>query len=167
MILKSKRILIGIAAATIVLAGYIFYALGNSAPPADDMKGWALAILIFIGISVVAQIVVQIMTHVAFAASVAAKEKDKNTIKRMIESEMAEDEMDERITLKASHIGYGCIGVGFVIILFLLVFAEISAALLLNLILMMFFSAVLIDGIVSIYLYERGDSGRICRRRDE
>jgi hypothetical protein len=170
MMIKSKRTLIGIAVAAVLVIGYIFYAMSDGSPAADDLKGWATVILIFIGISVAAQIVVQIAVHVVFAASVAAKEKDKDekTIKRTIESEMAEDEMDERITLRSSHVGYGCIGIGFVLTLFALAFFEMSAALLLNILLMLFFLAMTVDGIVSIYLYEKGDPECICRgRRDE
>jgi hypothetical protein len=169
MMLKSKRTAAGIFVATVLVIGYIFYALGDSAPAAGDLKGWARLILFFIGISVVAQIVTQIIVHVAFAASVAAKEgsKDEKVIKRVVESEMAEDEMDERITFRSSHVGYGCAGAGFVIALIALAFFDISAALMLNILLMVFFISMIAGSIVSIYLYEKGDVGWICRRRED
>jgi hypothetical protein len=163
MMLKSKRTLVGMTVAIILAIGYLIYATGGSAPAADDLKGWAILILVFIGISVIAQIITHIIVHVVFAASLAAKGNDERTIKRTIESEMAEDERDERITLRSSHIGYGCIGAGFIITLVALAFFDITAALMLNILLMVFLVSMMVDGAVSIYLYEKGDSGH--RRR--
>jgi MFS family permease len=169
MMLKSKRTAVGIAVATALVIGYLIYALSSSAPAADDVKGWAMLILIFIAICVAAEIIAYIIVHTVFAASLAAKEKcrDEHIIKRMIESEMAEDERDDRITLMSSQAGYGFVGICFVLILIVLVFFDISAALLLNVFLIVFFISAVISGGVSIFLYERGDSGRICRRRND
>ena len=166
--LKSKRTAVGITVAVVLMIGYIIYAMGDAAPAADDLKGWAIPILVFIGISVIAQMIAQIVVHVTFAVSVAVKEetKDEKIIERIIESEMAEDEMDENITLRSSHIGYGCAGVGFVLSLAALAFFDITAALFLNILLVTFFVAMMIDGAVSIYLYEKGDKG-LCRMRND
>ena len=166
MMLKSKRTAVSIAVAVVMVIGYVAYAVSDNAPATGDLKGWASLILIFIVISVVAQIIVQIAVHVVFAASVAAKVKDKRTAERMIESEMAEDEMDKRITLRSSHVGYGCAGVGFVITLLALALSDISASLMLNMMLMVFFISMVADSIVSIYLYEKGDNAPMFVRRD-
>ena len=169
MMLKSKMTVVGMIVATVLVTGYLLYAMSDNAPAADDLKGWATLILIFIGISVIAHIVTQIIAHIVFAASVAVKEKDKDerTIERMIESEVAEDEMDERITLKSSHVGYGCVGVGFVLTLLALAFFNVTVSVMLNILLMVFFIAMVVDGAVSIYLYEKGDNGWICGRRGD
>ena len=169
MMIKSKRTVAGMAVATALVICYIFYATGDSAPPGDDMKEWAKLILMFIAVSVIAQIVTQIAVHVAFAASIASKEqsRDERTIKRVIVSEMAEDEMDQRITFRSSHVGYGMTGAGFVLILIAIVFMDLSVALLLNMLLMVFFVSMIAGGIVSLVLYEVGDNGSVCRGRGD
>ena len=169
MMLKSKMTAAGMAVAVVITICYLLHAVSGNAPAADDLKGWAKLILIFIGVSVLAQIVTYIIAHVVFAASVAAKEKgrDKRTIERMIESEVAEDERDEQITLRSSHVGYGCIGAGFIVTLLAIAFFDVTVSVMLNILLMVFLLSMLVDGAVSIYLYEKGYNGWICGRRDD
>jgi len=169
MIFKSKRTVAGLIVAVILFIGYLIYAMGSSAPAADDLEGWALLILKFIAVCVVAEIMVHVIIHAGFAASIAVREgeKDENTIKRTIKAEMTEDEMDTNIMLRSSHAGYGVAGVGFIIMLVAIAFFGASAVLALNLLLGIFFISVIVDSSVSIYLYERGGngwtSGRGCR----
>ena len=166
MMLKSKRTVAGIVTATALMIGYVIYATGGSAPATDDLKGWAGLILMFIGVSIGAQIITQIITHITFAVSAAAKEncRDGKAIKRMIESELTEDEMDKRITLRSSHAGYGCAGAGFIIALIAIAFFDASAALMLNMMLVTFFLSMMAGAAVSLYLYEKGENGRTCQR---
>jgi hypothetical protein len=169
MMIKSKMTIANIAVAAVLMTGYLIYICSGSAPAADDIRGWAKLILIFIGISVAAQIISHSASQSIFAASVAAKEKDKDkkTIKRIIRSETAEDEMDEEITLRSSHIGYGVAGAGFVLMLFLIVFFDMSAMLILNTMLIVFFVSSLIDSAVSVGLRETGYRKGMCGRRDD
>ncbi|MCL1905054.1 MAG: hypothetical protein FWG19_02895, partial [Methanomassiliicoccaceae archaeon] len=152
---KSKRTIIGLAAAVILFIGYIFYAVGTNAPASDDAGGWALLMLKFIIVCIIAEIIIHVIIHAAFAASVASKEKgkDEGTIKRMIMNETRDDEMDKRITLVSSHVGYGVVGVGFVITLIAMAFFSVSAILALNIMLGIFLLSVLADSCVSIYMY--------------
>jgi len=167
MILKSKITITSMVAGIIVLAAYAVYAAGESAPAADDMRAWGKLILIFIAVSVGAQIVIQIAAHVAFAVSLGIKNNgDADIVKRTIESETFEDERDKRITLKASHVGYSFTGAGFILALIALAFLDVSAAVFLNMLLVMFFISMMADGIVSVYMYEKGDIGWICGGRD-
>ena len=162
---KSKKTIVGIAVAVILFIGYIFYAMGSSAPADSDLKGWALLMLKFILVCVIAEIIAHILIHIVFAASIAAKEKckDERTIKKIIESEMRDDEMDQRITLKSSHVGYGVVGAGFILTLIAVAFLNVSAILALNILLGVFFLSAMADSCVSIYMYEVGEGGcRIC-----
>ena len=162
---KSKRTIAGLAVAAVLLIGYIFYATGSSAPADGDAGGWALLMLKFILICIVAEIVTHIMIHVIFAASVAAREKgkDEKTIERMIISETKDDEMDRRITLVSSHVGYGVAGVGFVLTLSAVAFLGVSAILALNIMMCFFFLSVAVDSCVSILMYEKGEIEYITR----
>ena len=161
MLLKSKKTVVSLAVAVILFIGYIIYAFSGSAPAGDDLSGWALLILIFIAICVVAEIIVHIAAGAVFSASFTSKEGnlDKKTIKRMILSEMSEDEMDERITLRSSHVGYGVVGVFFVLILVAIAFFDISAVLVLNLFLGAFFVSQIANSCLSVCLYEMGENG--------
>jgi dipeptide/tripeptide permease len=95
--------------------------------------------------------------------SVTAKEGDK-AAKKIVESETADDEMDKNITLRSSHIGYGVAGVGFILMLIAVAFFGISAAMVLNLLLGVFFLSAMTEACVSIYLYEIGDNRFKCDR---
>jgi len=161
MLLKSKKTVISMVVAAVLFIGYVIYALSNSAPAGDDLSGWAFLILVFIAICVVAEIIVHIVAGAIFSASLSAKERtvDRRTIKRMILSDMNEDEMDERITLRSSHVGYGVVGVGFVLTLIAVAFFDISAALVLNLILAWFFLSQIANSCLSVCLYEMGENG--------
>ena len=160
MMLKSKRTIVGMAVAAVLFAGYMIYAMSGNAPAGDDLEGWAFLILKFIAVCIVAEIMVYAAIHLAFSASVTAKEKNgnKGMIKRIILNEMSEDEMDKRITMKSSHSGYGVAGAGFILTLFAIAFFGISAALALNLLLAMFFLSMMVSSCVSVCLYEIGEN---------
>jgi len=54
MTFKSKRTMTALIAGIILIIAYVVYATGKSAPLPDNLKAWALAMLIFIGIGIVA-----------------------------------------------------------------------------------------------------------------
>ncbi len=58
--------------------------------------------LVFIGIAIVALIVIQIVFHIVLAIGLAVTEGDGDSsrIKRILDSTMAEDEMDRMINLR-------------------------------------------------------------------
>ena len=71
---SSKRTLVSMIAGTILIAAYSIYAFGKYAPAPEDLKSWAVSMLVFIWIGVAAVIVILILFHVAFAIGLAARE---------------------------------------------------------------------------------------------
>ena len=161
---KSKKTIVGLAAILILFVGYIFYAMSGNAPAEGDLEGWALLMLKFILACVIAEVIVQVLIHVVFAASLASKEKDEKTVKKIIDNEMKEDEMDKRITFRASHVGSGIVGAGFVLTLIAIAFFGISATLALNILMGVFILSGIANTCVVIYMYEVGENGyRDCK----
>ncbi len=152
---NSKKTVSNMAAGVLLTVAYAIHALGKNAPAPEDVKSWAFTMLVFIGIGVATVIVVQIFFHVALAISITAKERDKKTVKRVLNSTMLEDERDKAITHKASHVGYGMGGVGFCAALVALA-AGASVVLALHIMIGALLLGSLAEGAVSITLYERG-----------
>ena len=157
MSFTSKRTLVTMVAGILLLILYVVYALGDASPAIEDLKSWAVAILIFIGICIAAGIVVQIVFHIALAIGITVKEKDIDgkDVERIIESSMVEDERDKLISLKSSHIGYICAGFGFMAGLIVLA-AGISAVVVLHIMAGAFAIGSIIEGCASVYFNERG-----------
>ncbi len=160
MSLKSKRTIVSLAAGIASLFAYLMYALSSSAPNGEDLKSWAIVILVAIGIAVGIQIITHIVFHIAAAVSISVKEPntDQKMVERIIESEMSDDERDTRITLKSSHIGYSCVGVGFIAALIALA-CGVLVVTALHILAGAYFTASLADGIASVVLYEKGVRG--------
>ena len=157
MSFKSKRIIVSMVAGVALLIAYLIYALGSSAPASTDIKGWAIAILIFIGIAIVATIIITILFHILYSIGVAVKERDKDDkeVERIIESNVMEDERDKEIEMKSSRVGYFCAGLGFIVSLAAIALGG-SVLLGINIILASFFIGSFAEGVASIYQYERG-----------
>jgi len=141
----------------LLLIVYALYALGDSSPAPDDLKAWALAILVYIGACIAVGIIIQILFHIAFAVGIAVKEKTKDDkkVERIIKSSMIEDERYKLINLKSSHIGYACAGFGFVAGLIMLAVGT-SAVIVLHIMVGAFAGGSIVEGCVSVYLNERG-----------
>jgi len=160
MTFKSKRTLAALIAGIILIIAYTIYATGKSAPAPENLKAWALAMLIFIGIGIAAVIIIQILFHIVFAIRLAAKEHaqgrtPEQNVERELSSEMVKDEMEKRITLKAKYVGYWVVGLG--VIAFLVALASgVSFLLALHIVVGAFAFAGIAEGITSIYLYEKG-----------
>ena len=153
----SKRTVVSMLAGILLIAAYTVYALGRTSPAPEDLKSWAAVMLVFIGISVAAMIVIQILFHIAFAIGVAVKEResDEKNIERIISSSMIEDEMYKLIDLKSSRAGYICAGTGFIAALAALAFGMPAAAAL-HIMFGSFAAGSLVEGSVSVYHHERG-----------
>ena len=165
---KSKRTIANIFVGVAVGIAYIIYALSAKAPQMDNLKGWAITILVLSGIGIVAEIVVQILFNIGFSIGIAIKEEvkagglnaagnkaDDEKIKRIIDSNMIEDEMEKMISLKSARIGYTGMGVGFLVAVLALALGK-SAITALHIQLAFIMIGMLVEGITSIYLYERG-----------
>ena len=153
----TKRILIGMGVGVVMFAAYLIFALGAKAPASDDVRAWALAMLIFIGIAVVVIIVVEILFHIVYSIAVAIKQRNQSDekVERIISVTIAEDERDKQIYLKAARIGYRVSGVG--ILLVLVAFAiGISMLFALHLVLAAFFLGCFAEGVASIFYHEKG-----------
>jgi len=162
---KTKRtimmLLVGIVATVI----YIMFALGAKAPATADISAWAILILKFIGIGIGATIVLQIIFHMAYSIGVSVKEGikkemngeelDDKEIERHINATVVEDEMDKAVASKASHFGSSCVGIGFIIALFVLA-NGLPIIWALHIQLGAVVAGGLLEGVVSIFLYERG-----------
>ena len=154
---KSKSMIVTLAVGIAVLVAYAIYIATGNAPSQDDIKEWAVLMLKFIAVAVIATIVGQIIFHIVLAAGFAARNNDitgKET-ERMIKSESIEDERDVQISAKSLRIGYVMVGIGFVSMLFMLA-AEQSFAAALNAIFIFSLAGGIAEGVVSVCLYERG-----------
>lgn len=157
MTFKSKRKIMVIIVGLIAWVFYILFAVSAKAPAVDDVSAWAIVILKFIGITIGVTIVSHIFFHIAYAIGIATKERNQEDeqVERILSVTVREDEMDKIVDLKASSVGYICVGIGFIIMLFVLalgwpllwaVHIQLGIILLAN----------SIEGIVSVFLYERG-----------
>lgn len=157
MTFNSKRTITSMLTGLILMIGYVIYALGDKAPSSTDVKGWAISMLVFIGIAVGAQIIITILFHIFYSVGVAVKERDKTDkeVERIIASTVKEDERDKLISLKSNQVGNIIGGMGVVGALVMLAFGH-SVIFALNIILLAYFTGALIEGVVSIYHYERG-----------
>jgi len=158
MTFKSKRTLAALITGVGLGVGYTLYALGKHAPAAGDIRAWALAILVFIGIAVAAMVVLHILFHIGYSIGVAVTERqrDDREVERIIASEVTEDELDRLVGLKSSRASAICTGAGLMAALVWFAFFGTSAVVALHLIVGATFVGTWIEGCISIYFYERG-----------
>ena len=157
MTINSKRNITSMIAGIAVVAAYLIFIRADNAPAMDDIAAWAKLILIFIGIGVAMQIVIQILFHIVYTIGIAVKEHDlggEKTIKFMRAS-MFEDERDKLITLKALRIGYRCAGFGLLAALVTLA-AGAAFVVVLHIAVGAAAFALLIEGCAGVFYHERG-----------
>ena len=164
MFYKTKRTIVSILTGILLMAAYCIYVFGkvqSGTVAGDDMKFWASTILIFIGIGVVAMIVIQILFHILLSIALAVKTQvqtgkcDDKEIERTIELDMVEDEMDKLIALKSMRISYGFVGVGFVAALVSLAI-NCSPAVMINILFASFYIGSLVEAITQLHFYKKG-----------
>lgn len=154
---QEKRTIANIIAGVLVLAAYCIYVFGkyqSGVVDGGDLKFFAGAMLLYIGIGIVATIIIQIVFHIVLAISVAIKEKcDESAIEKSMES--VEDEMDKLIGLKSKSIGFIIFGIGFVAALVSLVL-DFPPAVMLNIIFLSCSLGSLGEGFLSLHYYKKG-----------
>ena len=157
MTISGKKTVLSMFSGVLMVIAYIIYALGGSAPEPGNVKSWALAMLIFIGIGVILAIVIEIFFHIALSIVVSVKENegDSKKVERVIKSSMLEDERDKLIGLKSARLGYVCAGAGFIAALVLLAFG-VQAVAALHTIFASFAAGSLAEGIMGVYYHEKG-----------
>jgi len=162
MTYQNKRTIFSLILGVCILAAYCIYGFGeynSGAVEAGDIVFWAKTMLIFIGIGVAANIILQILFHIGLSIGIAVKERehDEKVINRKIAAEMLEDEMDKLIQLKSLRVGFAFAGVGFVGALVAIVLG-CPAALALNIMFISFNAGALAEGVTCLYYYGKGVS---------
>ncbi len=161
---QEKKTIVSTITGALVLAVYGINTFGkvqSGMMEITNMKAWAVQMLIFIGIGIVASIVIQIIFHILVSVSLAVKKTAQNSkcdsdeISKSIEVEMVEDEMDKLIQLKSMRISFAVAGIGFITALIWLVVNQ-SAALMLNILFVSFSLGSLLEGLTQIYYYKKG-----------
>lgn len=161
---QEKRSIVSIITGILILGAYCFYAFGkyqSGVIAANDMKFWAGTMLLFIGIGIVAAIVIQIVFHILLSISIAVKEKISNSesddkeIEKTINAEMVTDERDKLIELKSSRFGFAVAGFGFIAALVSLIL-NYSTSVMINIMFISFSIGSLLEGFVQLYFYRNG-----------
>lgn len=175
MYYQEKKTIASIISGLLVLGAYIIYGVSKyqevGAGIMNDLKFWATAMLVFIGIGIVIAIVIQIVFHIILAVAnevkkEIAKEMAKEASKKTecigtektcdeVEFEEFEDEMDKLIALKSMRNSFIVVGAGFVIALFSL-FINMQPAIMLNIIFVSFMLGSLFEGFSQLYFYRKG-----------
>lgn len=152
---KSKRTITNMVAGVIFVIAYAIYAFRLDA--SVSLKAWAMTLLVFIGIAVISLMVIQMVFHIIYSMAIAIKDQECEDleIERKLSSLMLEDEMDKMISMKSTHIGFLCIGIGFLIALISLALG-VSAIVALHILAITFVIGSIVEGGVSVYCYERG-----------
>jgi hypothetical protein len=160
----EKRTIVSIITGALILVVYSVYAYGKyqaGLTAAGDLKFWAGTMLLFIGIGIVANIIIQIVFHILLSISIAVIEKvkdvnfDEKLIEKSIENEMVTDEMDKLIELKSLRVSFVVAGIGFIAALVSLM-VNVSPVLMINILFISFNVGSLIEGCTSLYFYRNG-----------
>ena len=160
MAYQQKKTILSISTGILVMAAYILYALDRvNAGAADlgDMKFWAGAMLVFIGIGAGITIVIQIVFHILLAVSIAARERESSgkEINKTLKASTVEDEMDKLIELKSLRVGYALAEIGVAASLLSLVLGS-PPAVMLNILFLSLGIGSLAEGFVSLHYYKAG-----------
>jgi hypothetical protein len=155
---KEQKTITQLVTSSVVFAAYCIHAFGQyqaRAVAEGDLRFWAITMLTFIGIGIVASIVILIVFHILHSIGISIREKvwdhdrGEKEIETAIKSEMIEDEMDKLIELKSNRIGF------FVAALVSLAMNQ-SPVVMLNIIFISFFAGSLLEGGAQLYYYRRG-----------
>jgi hypothetical protein len=160
MYYQQKRTIVSLAEGILLLAAYCIYVLGKvnaGAAAPDDLQFFAVTMLWFIGIGIVAGIVIQIVFHILLSVSVAVRERerDEKTIEAMIGAEMVEDERDKMIDLKSMRITFAVTMAGFIAGLVLLALNG-SAVMMLNILFGCIWLGPIAESVAKLIYYRVG-----------
>jgi hypothetical protein len=155
---SEKRTLVTVATSLLLLATYWSSTLSQYDPStnATNLEFWARAILFFLTVSIITQIVIQIAFHIFLSVSIAIENRtdgDKEIEKR-VKLEIREDERDKLIELKSLKVGYLITGLGFVGGLVSAILGY-PVAIMLNIIFLSSWIGGTIEGFVQFYYYRK------------
>lgn len=163
---QEKKAVVSVVSGALLLGAYCIYAFGKEGMAnLENLRFWSTTMLIFIGIGVVAMIVIQIVFHILLSITLAVKKKigdesiDDKEIEKSIEREMGrdmvEDEMDQLIELKANKIGYSFVSLGFVAGLIALALGALPSVML-NILFLSCMAGAIVEGLIQLRYYRRG-----------
>ena len=159
---QEKRTLLSIIISVLMLVSYSIYAFGKAGMEhMNDLQFWAKTILIFIGIGIVAMIILQIVFHILMAIGKAIHQKlrdnevNEEEIGRTLRVETAEDEMDKMIEMKSNRFGYTIMGLGFMAGLIAIAFGATAVAML-NILFFATWTGNFVEALMQIRYYRRG-----------
>jgi len=161
---QEKRVAVSVLTGAALMAAYGVNAYGKvrtGLTAAEDLGLWAVTMLQYIGIGIVAAIVIQIVFHILISIAIAAKESIRNEacgdehIQKTIALEMVEDEMDKLIELKSMRVGFAVAGGGFILALITLAMG-ITPVLMMNLLFASFGVGSMLEGLAQLYYYRKG-----------
>ena len=167
MYYQEKKTIVSIISGVLILAVYSIYGISKYKEVGmsllNDLKFWGTAMLITIGVGMVATILIQIIFHfiltianeVAKEASKKASFEEKNETYEELEISDFEDERDKLIALKAMRNSFVVVGVGFVFALVTLYF-KVPPAIMLNIIFISFILGSIFEGLSQLYFYRKG-----------
>jgi len=156
----EKRTLAQMTITTLVFGVYYLVAFTRLSLE-DSLREWAVMMLIFIGILVLASIILQVLFHIFLSVDIAAREAirnhdvDEETIGEAVKGEFIEDERDILISLKSRQAACITSGIGFFAGLVSLLFKG-PPTLMLNLIFSATFLGTIAEGITNLVLYRKG-----------
>jgi hypothetical protein len=145
---QEKSSILSIISTVIIFTLYCFFVVSRLAEGGvellHNLSYWAKVILVFIPISVVARIAIEII-FVIINAIITQSDKDPSFT----------DERDTLISLKSGRISSYVIGVGFLISMITLA-VELPPFVMFNVIFLSFNLGEIIERVVQLYFYNRG-----------
>ena len=157
---QEKRTIVMIAQGIAILAAYCIYVAGKmqqGAAGLEDIKFFAVAMLVFLGISIAVTIAVQVIFHILLSVSIAVREREKEekSIESAINAEMVEDERDKIIELKSARITMIVTMAGFVVGLIMLAL-DYQPAVMLNILFIAANLGAIGEGVGKLIYYRAG-----------
>lgn len=161
---QERRSIVSLLSGAIITAAYCIYAFGRyqtGLVAAGDLKFWAGTMLTFVGIGIIATIIIQIVFHILMSIGIAIKKKivdeqcEDGDIEKSISAEMVEDEMGKLIELKSSRVGFAIAGFGFIAGMASLLLGY-STVVMINILFLSFSGGAVMEGIVQVIYYRRG-----------
>ena len=157
---QEKRTIVMITQGIAILAAYCIYVAGKmqqGAAGVEDIKFFAVAMLVFLGISIAVTIAVQVIFHILLSVSIAVREREKEekAIESAINAEMVEDERDRIIELKSARITMIVTMAGFVVGLIMLAL-DYQPAVMLNILFIAANLGAIGEGVGKLIYYRAG-----------
>ena len=157
---QEKRTIVMIAQGIAILAAYCIYVAGKmqqGAAGLEDIKFFAVSMLVFLGISIAVTIAVQVIFHILLSVSIAVREREKEekVIENAINAEMVEDERDKIIELKSARITMVVTMAGFVVGLIMLAL-DYQPAVMLNILFIAGSLGAIGEGVGKLIYYRAG-----------